>query len=69
MGVFIFVLILRMNFLKEKSVGFFFFKVFLKFMKISITGTRENALVIMHKNQHINKHVTLPSHEVYAVSL
>lgn len=69
MGVFIFVLILRMNFLKEKSVGFFFFKVFLKFMKISITGTRENALVIMHKNQHINKHVTLPSHEVYAVSV
>lgn len=38
-------------------------------MKISITGTRENALVIMHKNQHINKHVTLPSHEVYAVSV
>lgn len=45
MGVFIFVLILRMNFLKEKSVGFFFFKVFL-FMKINITGTHEHALVI-----------------------
>lgn len=46
MGVFIFVLILRMNFLKEKSVGIFFFKVFLKFMKINITGTHEHALVI-----------------------
>lgn len=40
------------EFLEGKKCGIFFFKVFLKFMKINITGTHEHALVIAQKSTY-----------------